>query len=187
MPSTKKIPRITVDEIIHKFKLFPSENLTSKTSKTLVSKINNFLNKHKIRLRLKILSRNSCLGLQGTFPLKPGDTFHRRSKQYTLTYGLHARTRKGIALACNKLLEVEQDLRDDQFDWLDYLQHSKFTGSGKNLNPQPELLEQDQRKLEIIEYIKACSGQDFQDFYLFYSSYRFSKNLNIELCDSASK
>ncbi len=187
MPRKKQIPRITLSEIIDTFKLSDSENLTYKKSRILVSTINKLLQANKIRLRLKILSKNLCIGLQGTFPLKPGDNFHRSSKQYTLTYGFHARTRKGIALACDKLLEIEQDLLDGKFDWLNYLQPSRFNDSGKQLTPQTESQEQEKRKLEIIEYIETCSQQDFQDFYFFYTRYRFSRNQNVELCKTTSK
>jgi integrase len=85
--------------------------------KHAVSQANTALSLDRVKIKLKLTSFKS-IGLQGTFPCKPGDTGKDGSanRQYTISLG-HVANDVGIKLAVNKARELDLLLVTKQFVW----------------------------------------------------------------------
>ena len=85
--------------------------------KHAVSQANTALSLDRVKIKLKLTSFKS-IGLQGTFPCKPGDRGKDGSanRQYTICLG-HVANDVGIKLAVNKARELDLLLVTKQFVW----------------------------------------------------------------------
>jgi integrase len=105
---------------------------------------NSALSLDKIKIKLKLTGLKS-LGLQGSFPCKPGDVGRNRNptKQYTISLGLPAND-IGIKAAVNKARELDILLITKQFQWT------------------PELLGKKAQKLVLVQ--KEKESKTIKDY-----------------------
>lgn len=120
--------------------------------KHAIAQANTALSLDKVKIKLKLTSANS-IGLQGTFPCKPGDVGKNGSsrKQYTLSLGFVA-TDVGVKAAIAKARELDLLLVTKQFQWTPQL-------LGKQA--QKLILPAQEKKVKLIAELIAQYEQEF--------------------------
>ncbi|MBD2449851.1 integrase [Nostoc sp. FACHB-152] len=105
--------------------------------KYVIGQTNSALSLEKVKVKLKLTSHKT-IGLQGTFPCRPGEIGKKGSpnKQYTISCGFAAND-TGIKMAVLKARELDLLLITKQFQWT------------------PELLGKQAQKLEATEAEKS--------------------------------
>lgn len=101
--------------------------------KYAIQQANSALSLDKVKIKLKLTSSKS-IGLQGTFPCRPGDVGKHGSpnRQYTISYGFAAND-TGVKIAVLKARELDLLLITKQFKWT------------------PDLLGKQAQKIGVIE------------------------------------
>jgi integrase len=105
--------------------------------KHAIQQANSALSLEKVKIKLKLTSHKS-IGLQGTFPCRPGEVGKQGSpnKQYTISCGFAAND-TGLKIAVLKARELDLLLITKQFQWT------------------PELLGKQAQKIEVVNSEKS--------------------------------